>query len=399
MKSSDSSTTRFVLIVSIVALIAAGGNAKADFAFGQPNNLGTPVNTVYDECAPYVSADGLSLYFSEYLNNAPSGHGGSDIWLSTRESADDPWGTPENLGPPINTSSEDSMPYLSADGLALYFGSDRPDGSGGWDLWVAKRATTDANWATATVENLGPNINSAYDDGLPTISPDGLYLYFSDWLNPRPGPDGLGNGDIWVSTRETVSDPWQPAENLGAPVNSSSYELSPSISSDGRVLFFQSRRAGAPAADIWMTTRATTEDDWEPPVRLEDPVNTLASDPTPYISPDGSTLYFCSKRSGGYGGYDLYQASITSAVDFNGDGKTNARDVVILMQHWGGNESLCDIGPMPWGDGIVDAKDLIVLAEHLTDDGALLVGDVNCDGSVDLLDLTQLAQNWCTQEP
>jgi len=356
-----------IILVFVAAIMVSGGNAKADFVFGEPNNLGAPINSSYDECMPYISADGLSFYFGEYLNNRSDGYGGTDIWLSTRDTIEDGWSTPENLGPLINTSAHDGSTYISADGLVLYFGSMRPGGygAGGWgdyDLWVATRATTDDLWGEPN--NLGPTVNSEYQELCPSLSADGLSLYFSE--GPYSfRPEGLGEGDLWVSTRATVSDPWGPPENLGAAVNSSSREMAPSISSDGRVLFFQSTRSGGPPADIWMTTRATTEDEWEPPVELESPINTSVSDCNPSISTDGSTLYFSSKRDGGQGGYDLYQVPILPVVDLNGDGIVDATDMCIIVDHWGKDYPLCDIGPMPWGDGIVDVEDLIVLAEHL----------------------------------
>jgi hypothetical protein len=85
----------------------------------------------------------------------------------------------------------------------------------------------------------------------------------------------------------------------------------------------------------------------------------------PYISSDGSVFYFVSDRPGGVGGHDLWQAPINPIVDLNSDGVVDALDMCIIVDHWGTDESLCDIGPMPWGDGIVDVQDLIVMAEHL----------------------------------
>jgi hypothetical protein len=352
-----------IILAFAAAIVADGGRARADFIFGEPTNLGDPVNSSYDECGPYVSADGLSLYFTGFVNNRPEGYGGMDIWLSTRDSKDDNWSTPQNLGPPINSLADEHAFCISADGLVLYFGSNQSGGSGGYDLWVATRATTGDPWGEPS--NLGSTVNSEYTDICPSLSADGLSLYFSG--GPYiPRPEGLGQGDIWVTTRATVSDPWGPPENLGAAVNSPYREMSPSISSDGRVLFYQSNRSGT-AADIWMTTRATTDDDWEPAVRLELPISSPEPDPTPFISADGSTLYFCSKRSGGHGSYDLYQAPIFPVVDFNGDGAVDGEDIDIMVDCWGTDERLCDIGPMPWGDGVVDVQDLIVLVEYMVD--------------------------------
>ena len=85
------------------------------------------------------------------------------------------------------------------------------------------------------------------------------------------------------------------------------------------------------------------------------------------LTSDGSTLYFSSTRAGGFGGDwgDIYQAPIIPIVDFNGDRIVDASDMCIMVDHWGENYPLCDIGPTPMGDGIVDVEDLKVLAEHL----------------------------------
>ena len=94
-------------------------------------------------------------------------------------------------------------------------------------------------------------------------------------------------------------------------------------------------------------------------------LNSGARDCQPGLSPDGDFLYFSSMRSGGpSGGFNIWQAPIIPIVDLNDDGIIDVRDVDILIDHWGTDDSLCDIGPMPWGDGVVDVQDLIVLAEH-----------------------------------
>ena len=103
--------------------------------------------------------------------------------------------------------------------------------------------------------------------------------------------------------------------------------------------------------------------DW--PGYLGPPINTEFDEDLSMISADGSMLYFDSNRPGGSGEGDLWQASIEPIVDLNGDGIVDSADMCIMVDHSGTDESLCDIGPMPWGDGIVDVQDLIVLAEHL----------------------------------
>jgi len=115
-----------------------------------------------------------------------------------------------------------------------------------------------------------------------------------------------------------------------------------------------------------MTRRKSTTAPWETPVSLGTSINTETWESVPRLSDDGSTLYFNSARPGGPGSfYNVWQASITPVVDLNGDGIVDADDMCIMVDYWGTDEPLCDIGPMPWGDGLVDVQDLIVLAEHL----------------------------------
>ena len=104
------------------------------------------------------------------------------------------------------------------------------------------------------------------------------------------------------------------------------------------------------------------------PTDLGPTVNSSSPELHPEISSDGSTLYFGSYRPGGLGDSDIWQVSLEPIVDFNGDGIVDATDMCVMVDHWGTDNSLCDIGPMPWGDGVVDVKDLIVLAESLLED-------------------------------
>jgi len=352
-------------MVMLVLIIITCRYAKADFIFGNPINLGPTVNSISNEQAPDISTDGLELYFSEY-QGAPyraGGQGQSDIWVTIRQTKDDPWGVPVNLGPVVNSSFSDEHPSISADGLSLYFGSNRSGGKGAEDLWVTTRETKDSPWGRPV--NLGSAVNSSYPDWDPDISADGLSLYFTDYSYPnRPG--GNGGWDIYVATRPTLFDPWSEPVNLGPIVNSSANDSCPNISIEGLVFFFTSARSGGSGgADIWMTTRKTQDADWEPPVNLGPLVNSSSFDAMQSISSDGDILYFCSDRSGGSGNVDLWQVSIEPVCDLNSDLKIDSADMHIMVDHWGENYPLCDIGPTPLGDGVVDTQDMIVLAEHL----------------------------------
>jgi len=342
----------------------------ADFVFGEPENLGPEINTSMNEYRASVSGDSLSLY----IERAQADWSGvPEALLATRATQNDPWQEVVNFGPWAN-SQETFVPaiekalnetmgfepgHTTADGLELYTWDDMLGGYGRMDLFVMKRETTDHEWGSP--ENLGSSINSSSSDNSSFISPDGLTLHF---VSMRPG--GFGRTDVWFATRKTRLEPWGTPVNLGPAVNSSSSDYNIGMSTDSLLLLFGSNRPGGYGEmDIWLSKSASVGEPWSNAVNLGSIVNSSADDDTPCISADGSTLYFSSNRSGGYGGYDIWQASIDPVVDLNGDGIVDAEDMCIIVDHWGTDNPLCDVGPMPWGDGIVDVEDLIVLAEYL----------------------------------
>ena len=349
-------TILFVLAFALNTTVA-----RADFTFGEPTNLEASVNSPDWNSHPNISGDGLTLFFS---SNRPGGMGITDIWVTMRPTKDDPWVEPENLGSTVNSPDKEWSPCISSDGLELYFHSDRPGGSGYMDLWVTKLQILERNpkgyWSAP--ENLGTTVNSAYLDGSPYIANNGLEFFFT---SDRPG--GFGDYDIWMMKRARIEDPWGEPVNPGETINSASEDRVGCLSPDGLILFFDSDRPGGYGErDIWMSKRTTVSDDWGPPVNLGPPVNTAYGEGRQSISSDGSTLYFSStNRPGGYGLADIWQTSIIPIVDLNGDGIVDSADMCIIVDNWGTDNSLCDIGPMPWGDGIVDVQDLIVIAEHL----------------------------------
>jgi len=339
-----------ISIVLVLVLGLATEVANADFTFGTPTNLGPTINSSAWEFGLSISADGLALYFT---SDRPGGYGNLDIWVTTRATTDDHWGTPVNLGPTINSPVATYGVSISSDGLSLYF-----DRGGVGDIWLTTRATKNDDWGTPV--NLGPTVNSTADDWGPNISADGLLLSFT---SKRPG--GYGSNDIWVTTRETIHDPWGTPVNLGPIVNSSSGDGGPGISADGLLLFFHSNRpGGSGSVDLWVTKRPTTDDPWGTPVNIGSNVNSPTWNGNPSVSADGSTLFFRAGLST-YSGGDIWQAPIVPVIDFNADGIVDSADMCIMVDHWGTDEPACDIGPTPLGDGIVDAQDMLVLTEYM----------------------------------
>jgi len=217
--------------------------------WGEPVNLGSTINSPAPERAPSISVDGLMLYFN---SGRPGGQGGRDLWVTTRKSKSDPWGEPANLGPTVNSPGDEHAPSISTDDLELYFSvnageSGRPGGSGKWDIWVTTRKTKAEPWGEPV--NLGSKVNSPVSDGSPFISNDGLSLYFDSYR----GDTGEESG-IWVTKRKTIRDPWGTSVNVG-PLNSEGWDANPDISRDGSTLYFASYRSGGSgSADLWMVS-------------------------------------------------------------------------------------------------------------------------------------------------
>jgi len=336
----------------------------ADFTFGERVNVRSTIPVLdpvtYDgiDCFSY---DGLEMYI---VSIRSGGQGNCDVWILRRASIDDDWGPPENLGPAVNSPQDDFSSSISGDGLTLYFCSNRPTGSGRHDIYMTTRATKNDPWGNAV--NMGTAINTSSDDLDPWITADGLEFYYASY---RAG--GYGACDIWGARRTTTNNPWGQPVNLGPLVNSAYEEHWTSLSPDGLLLFFSGcrrcgswptpRPGGYGGDDMWMTRRATLSNPWQPAVNLGPTVNGPGDDSYPKISTDGSTLYY----SEGLGGIlENWQAPILPVVDLYPDFTVEMKDFSKLAQYWGQDEPSVDIGPMPWGDGVVDIQDVAVLVEY-----------------------------------
>jgi hypothetical protein len=205
--------------------------------WGPPQLLGPNIDTPYNEAAPYVSVDGHRLFFN---SGRPGGYGGYDLYMSRRHDARDDWGwePPVNLGPAINSSLDESQPDVFEDeatGMTTLYYASGASGSGGEDIY-ASVLRADGTWSFGVPV---PELNSASFDRQPMIRRDGLEMFLS---SNRPGT--LGGLDLWVATRATTLDPWSPPANLGPLVNGTSTEARPALSFDGTELYFQSTRTG-----------------------------------------------------------------------------------------------------------------------------------------------------------
>ncbi|TWJ04918.1 WD40 repeat protein [Mucilaginibacter frigoritolerans] len=187
------------------------------------NRINTPE---YNEGAQSISQDGKFLFFTGC--NRPDGMGRCDIYVAQKKGDD--WGKPFDLSAPVNTPGWEAQPSISADGRALYFVSNRAGGYGGYDIW--KSTLTDKGWGEP--ENLGPNINTAYNEQSPFIHADDSTLYFCS-----NGWPGLGGMDVFVS-RLSKDGKWQKPENLGYPINTNGDEAGLTLSANGKDAFYSS---------------------------------------------------------------------------------------------------------------------------------------------------------------
>lgn len=201
--------------------------------------------------------------------------------------------TPINIGPQINTAADEYSPIATADQQTLIFTRQI---NGNEDFYTASKLNE--KWQNATY--LSQQINTAKNnEGSQSISQDGKYLFFTGCNRP----DGLGRCDIYISQKK--GDEWSKPFNLSPPINTSGWESQPSISPDGRTLYFVSNRAGGYGGyDIWKST--LTSKGWGQPENLGPNINTAYNEQSPFIHADNNTLYFCSNGWPGMGGQDLF---------------------------------------------------------------------------------------------
>jgi Tol biopolymer transport system component len=290
-------------IVPALVLVAMPVIGQNNSSWSEAANLGPVINSPSTDGCPFIAKSGLSLYFA---SNRPGGFGGMDIYVSQRDSLEDAWEAPVNLGPEVNGPGNEICPTPTIDGHWFYFVSDRPDGCGGQDLYVAHRRNKRDDLGWNDPQNLGCVVNSAFNDFTPTLFEDdrtgSTVLYFS---SNRPG--GPGGVDIYTSSTgaDGIFGPAALVTELSTPFN----DQRPNVRKDGLEIFFDSNRSGSfGSTDLWVAVREDTLAPWSLPAPLES-VNTSSLEGRPSLSFDGTILYFMSDRPGGAGDIDLYVAS------------------------------------------------------------------------------------------
>jgi outer membrane protein OmpA-like peptidoglycan-associated protein len=209
---------------------------------------------------------------------------------------------PKPLSAVLQTTPSQYFPVLTPDEQTLVFTALKPEGDE--DLMIA--TYNGESWSPPT--SLSPGINTNDNEGTASLSADGRLIVFT----ACQGRKGFGSCDLYLS-RKTGSD-WSTPENLGPTVNTRYYESQPSLSADGRRLYFVSDRPGGKGRrDIWRSD-LDASNTWNEPVNIGAPVNTPLNEASPFIHANGQSLFFASDGHLGLGGYDLFVAdSLASA--------------------------------------------------------------------------------------
>jgi outer membrane protein OmpA-like peptidoglycan-associated protein len=211
--------------------------------------------------------------------------------------------SPISVGTGINTSDDEYWPSITADGQTMMFtrqtiqfDKNSPFKVGQEDFYISYY--TDGEWQKAF--NAGAPLNTPQNEGAQTLSSNGNYMFFT----ACDRPDGLGSCDLYFSA--LIEGRWSVPSNLRSPVNTSYWESQPSISADGRTLFFSSNRPGGSGGkDIWFS-RLNDKNMWTNPVNMGKTINTEGDEMSPFIHFDGRSLYFASDGRIGMGGFDMY---------------------------------------------------------------------------------------------
>lgn len=220
----------------------------------------------------------------------------------------------EHLGESVNSEHDEYFPAMTADEELLMFTRALPIGRGTYnpssrneDFFFAENSDSGL-WQKAY--NPGPPLNSMFNEGAPTLSPDGKYLIFTacdlgDYGQYGPDKQGYGSCDLFVSVRQ--GDSWTKPVNMGPTINSKHWETQPSFASDGQTIYFirgKYDRMGERHADIYMTELVNGK--WAKAKPLPSNINSEGQEESVFIHPDNKTLYFASDGHVGMGGMDIY---------------------------------------------------------------------------------------------
>lgn len=270
-----------------------------------PKNLGPEINSEHAEYFPCLTVDNKTILFTRRLPAPNSPIGFNEDFYSAHKDKNG-WSPAYNLGSPINTANNEGAPSLSADGQLLIFTAcelygDYGGGRNGFGSCDLFYASKEGKeWSKPL--NLGETINSQHWETQPSFSSDGRTLYF---VRGKRNRNGSRTGDIYVS-QLNEDNYWSKPIKLNAHINTDKNEESVFIHPDGNTLYFSSDgHQGMGGLDIFIS-RKDSSGVWGKAINLGYPINTHKNENSLLISADGSLAYFASDRESGFGDLDLY---------------------------------------------------------------------------------------------
>ncbi|HTL82680.1 MAG TPA: tetratricopeptide repeat protein [Bacteroidia bacterium] len=294
--------------------------AKAMMATPKPVtvvNLGTAVNSPYDDKRPSITSDLKTMIFTsrrpdgKNANQDNQGDGGyfEDIYECVWDSAKATWGEADLVRGAVNTEGHDANCSISPDGKQMFIYVNSEEAGGAGDIYVAKRSSS-GKWGTP--KNMGKGINTSYFEDGAVLSPDGNTLYFMSERGldlPWKGQKGYGHSDIWMCKKVDKNN-WSDPVNLGPMINTEYDEGGIFPAADGKTLYFCSNGHNSMGGyDIFMTKWENNA--WTEPVNMGYPINTVSNERMFLLSSDGKMAYIDSDRDGGLGDRDIWSIDMT----------------------------------------------------------------------------------------
>ena len=262
------------------------------------------ISSESDDFPPSLTADEKTIIFTRKIGSGNSSN--EDLYFSEYKASSnryasfhDNWAEPKPLSNIINSVHNEGAHASTADGKTIIFTAcDRPDSYGNCDIYLSKNINE--NWTKPV--NLGPKINSAFWDSQPSISADGNMIYFA---SNRKG--GFGGADLYYSKYDVIKKEWGKPVNLGPTVNTEKWEITPFIHPDGQTLYFASNgHSGIGGYDLFVTT-SLNENNWITPENLGYPLNSTGDEMDLYVSNDGKRAFYSSNGlKNKIGGLDIY---------------------------------------------------------------------------------------------
>lgn len=309
-------------------------NAKTLMAAPVPvtiSNLGAEINSKYDDKNPCITADGQRLVFTtrrpettnDPLDIDGDGKYFENIYTATLDSATGQFGKAAGVSRAINTKAHAAVTSISPDGkqIFIYYNDIHDASKRGGNIFVSK--VVNGKWKTP--ESLGKPINSSYWEGGVCISPDGKRYFFS---SERKG--GYGGSDIWMVEKKNKKEWGQPV-NLGPEINTPYDEGGMFLAPDGKTLFFCSNGPNSMGSyDVFKTVYEKGK--WSAPANLGYPINSSGKEGQLTISADARYAYISSDRKGGFGENDIYRIDLGEFAILEADGKKKTGNELSILK-------------------------------------------------------------------